>query len=68
MEDKFLTLYCSISDTRRELQNALKNSKHNIKELPKIFVETFYGIFKNVGGISELSEKFTWKNEHAGRV
>ena len=32
LEDKFLILYCSISNTRRELQNALKNSKRNINE------------------------------------
>ena len=31
-KDKFLTLYYSIADTRRELQNVLKNSKHNVNE------------------------------------
>ena len=31
-KDKFLTLYYSIADTRRELQNVLKNSKHSVNE------------------------------------
>ena len=31
-KDKFLTLYYSIADTRRELQNVLKNSKNSVNE------------------------------------
>ena len=31
-KDKFSTLYYSIADTIRELQNVLKNSKHSVNE------------------------------------
>ena len=32
LEDEFLKLHFSTSDTKQELHNALKNSKHNINE------------------------------------